>query len=107
MITAVYLAFAVASISMTIAKAGVFLDLRLWIYDRSVWLGELVMCPYCVSHWLAFGAVAVYQPRLVHSGFALLDLFVSAMIIVTLSGILFGILFWAFSQLSEDGGGDE
>jgi hypothetical protein len=85
MTTVAYLALAVAAISMTTAKGAIFRPARLWIHDHNEWLGELVMCPYCLSHWLAFGAVAAYQPRLVHSGFALLDYALTAFVLVTIA----------------------
>lgn len=93
-VTIAYLALPVAAISLTISKADVFLPLRSWIYDRNEWLGELVRCPYCVAHWLSFGAVAIYQPRLVHSSFALLDYFASAMALVAIATIVMGLA-WA------------
>lgn len=94
MSTIAYLALAIAAISITTAKMAIFRPLRLWIHDHNEWLGELVMCPYCTAHWLAFGAVAIYQPRLVHSGLALLDYFVAAMMIVALAAALQGVI-WA------------
>lgn len=95
-----YLALAIAAISMTTAKASIFRPLRLKVEDRNEWLGELVKCPYCTSHWLAFGAEAIYQPRLVHSGVALLDYALSAMAMVALATIFFGLIWAALDQMN-------
>ena len=89
----VVLALAVSALSLTITKAKVTAPVRDWIADRNVWFGDLVSCPYCTSHWLAFGAVAAFQPVLITSGFLLLDLFVSAFVIVALSAMLSGLMF--------------
>lgn len=97
-LTIAYLALAVGAISMTTAKTEIFMPLRWWIYDRNEWLGELVKCPYCTAHWLAFGAEAVYGPRLVRSGFAPLDYLLSAMAIVAISTLVSGVMWRAFLQ---------
>ena len=96
-----YLSLAVAAISMTTSKAEIFRTARIWIDDRSEWLGELVRCPYCTSHWLAFGAVLIYEPALVNSGFHLLDLFLAAMTIVALSTMICGLMFTALLQIAK------
>ncbi len=63
--TVAYLALAISAITITTAKMEIFRALRLWIYDHNEWLGELVKCSYCTSHWLAFAGVAIYtqSPR--------------------------------------------
>lgn len=96
------LSLAVAAISFTTSKAVIFRSLRLWIDDRNEWLGELVACPYCTAHWVAFAAVAIYQPRPVNSGALILDLFVSAMAIVAVASIVVGIIFIALKQLGGE-----
>lgn len=53
--------FVIASVVMgashTIAKERIFEPLRNRLGGRSTWLGYLVSCPYCVSHWIAFVVV--------------------------------------------------
>jgi hypothetical protein len=50
--------FAVAAVvmglSQTIAKERIFASVRDRCGGRESWLGYLVSCPYCVSHWIAF-----------------------------------------------------
>jgi ABC-type phosphate/phosphonate transport system permease subunit len=96
-VTVVVLALAVSAASMTLTKAKLFSPIRDRIDNRSEWFGELVGCPYCMSHWLAFAATAVYQPRIVHSGTELFDYFVTALAIVALAAFSSGLIFRAFS----------
>lgn len=49
--------FAIASIAITISKSNVTEPLRIQVSRLGRWAEELVYCPYCLSHWLAFGAV--------------------------------------------------
>lgn len=62
-VTCLVLAVAVAAASFTIARTKVTAPFRAAVLKRSKWFGALVSCPYCVSHWLAAGAVAIYRPR--------------------------------------------
>ena len=44
----------VMGLSYTIAKEELFRPVRDRCGGRETWLGYLVSCPYCVSHWIAF-----------------------------------------------------
>ncbi len=44
----------VMGLSYTIARERLFAPLRRALGGRETWLGYLVSCPYCVSHWVAF-----------------------------------------------------
>jgi uncharacterized membrane protein len=46
-------------LSHTIARERLFEGLRARLGGRETWLGYLVSCPYCVSHWVAFVLVPV------------------------------------------------
>lgn len=100
-ITVGVLALAVAVVSITATKAKVSKPLRDRIKSRNAWVGELVSCPYCFSHWLALGAVIIYRPVLVSSGFLPLDLVVAAMAMVAASSLAIGLIFLALSYVPE------
>ena len=87
----VWFSFAVAAIACTISRAQVFSFLRFWIKQKSEWLGELINCPYCTSHWLALGFVVIYRPVLFNQ-YWLIDLLVSWFVIVALSAIISGFI---------------
>ena len=56
------LAPAVAVVSMTVTMSKLFSPLRKVAKSGSEWLGELLSCPYCISHWVALAAVLVLVP---------------------------------------------
>lgn len=60
----------------------------------SSWLGDLVGCPYCVSHWLTAAAVLIYRPRLVEL-WCPLDLLVTALAMVAFTAVVVGFIKWA------------
>lgn len=46
---------ATASVSYTLARAGVFAPIRIWIHHFRVQkLSEFIECPYCMAHWVCF-----------------------------------------------------
>jgi hypothetical protein len=47
----------VMGLSHTIARERLFAPLRQRLGGKDTWLGYLVSCPYCVSHWVAFFVV--------------------------------------------------
>lgn len=44
----------VMGLSHTIARERIFAPLRQRLGGKDTWLGYLLSCPYCVSHWVAF-----------------------------------------------------
>jgi hypothetical protein len=86
--TAVVLAAAIAVVASTVSLTKICAPLRVWVARRDgsawTWVGQLIGCPYCLSHWLAFAATAVYRPRLVTLWWPL-DLLVTAFAIVALA----------------------
>jgi len=43
----------VMGLSHTIARERIFQPLRARLGGKETWLGYLISCPYCVSHWIA------------------------------------------------------
>lgn len=60
----ILLTLALSAATYTLTCAKIFDVPRAWVLRKSAFLGALVDCPYCASHWLAALAVAVYRPRL-------------------------------------------
>ena len=94
----VAMAFAVASMSMTLAKSQAFAWARNMVPRNWEWLKELVNCPYCTSHWVAMALVLAYRPVLLQVWFPL-DLAVSAFVVVTLAPPLQWAIFKAFDAM--------
>ncbi len=106
---------AVSTISYTVTSTRVFREPREWLIRKTFkhedgekgLLGEMVSCPYCFSHWVTYLLVALYRPALVSSGIWLLDLLVTAWVIVAGANIvtqlfrMFGKVANEFSRASE------
>jgi Protein of unknown function (DUF1360) len=45
-------------VSLTLTRSRPLRFIRVGIRSLSEWWGELVSCPYCMSHWIAAGLVA-------------------------------------------------
>jgi len=60
----ILLTLALSAATYTLTCAKIFDAPRAWVLRKSAFVGALVDCPYCASHWLAALAVAVYRPRL-------------------------------------------
>ena len=81
---------------MTVTRSAIFAPMREAIEKRSEWFGELFSCQYCFSHWLSFAAVAVFRPLPVTSGNLIVDLIVSAFVLVTLTAWCCGLILRSF-----------
>lgn len=91
------LAFSVSAVSFTIARTKVSEPLRTWVAKKNTWLGNLITCPYCVSHWLSFAAVGIYRPYLVQQ-VQPFDFLVTAMAMVAVSCIVTGLITQAITR---------
>ena len=56
----IFMALAIASISMTITKSNIMKKPRALISKSGSWTRELIHCPYCLCHWLAAGIVCAF-----------------------------------------------
>lgn len=93
-----YLSLATSTITLTITRARVSKPVRNWISKRSPYFGEMINCPFCTSHWVAFILCAIYRPRPFPTRW-LLDWFISSMAIVAISSVLSRIVFEAISKI--------
>jgi hypothetical protein len=53
------LAMVVMGLSHSIARERIGAGLRAFLGGQETWLGYLVSCPYCVSHWIALLLVPI------------------------------------------------
>jgi len=95
------LAVAVGTMSLTLTKGEIFDWLRVWLEDRDDkagwrWLSGLFGCPYCMAHWMALGAMFLYQPLILDTGNRWPDLAVSWLVLVALSSIVSGLILRVF-----------
>jgi hypothetical protein len=93
----IYLSLAADSISFTVSESKLFLPLREWVKKRIPRLGEFLSCGYCLGHWVSFGLVAVYRPKLFESWW-LLDYSLTALVIAWLSGVQWVVMCWLMDK---------
>lgn len=78
----------------TVAKERIFAPLRERLGGKRTWLGYLFSCPYCASHWIAFGVVpltdADYVPVALPPGTAatVASWFLSSILVVVVAAFL-------------------
>jgi hypothetical protein len=95
-----WLSLVTASVAFALCETTVFAGLRDWVKSRSVWLGKLVCCGYCLGHWAAFGLVAIYRPRLFEAWW-LLDYFLTALVIAWLAAFQWAALCWLLEKAGK------
>lgn len=100
--TLFFLSMAVASFSMTLTLSPVFASLRGWIDDKSSFLGDLIHCPYCTSHYVSLLVVIMFGPMVATSGFYAADVIVSAFAMVTASSFFCGVIYYSLSGLNKE-----
>jgi len=93
------LSLAVGTIALTISSSNLFETVRNFVDELSEWLGSLIECSYCLTHWIALAVMLMYRPRLIESGFAWADWTISYFALVALSAAVGGVL---LRLLNED-----
>lgn len=88
----------VMGLSQTIARERIFASLREKLGGKETWLGYLMSCPYCTSHYVAFVLVPLtgtYPIRVVVGGWvgSVLSWFLSS-ILLTVIAAFYRVLFW-------------
>ena len=96
----ILLGLAVGTVSYTITKGSIFGPLRVWVIERSYWLGKLMQCPYCMSHWVAIAAMLAFHPRMI-GGHVVADYIATGFALTGLSALVAGSIFKLF-YVKED-----
>jgi hypothetical protein len=93
----------VMGLAQTVAKERIFAPLRDRLGGKRTWLGYLLSCPYCASHWIAFVIVPVTgayyleaTPRLGRLA-PLATWFLSSMLVVVGAAFL-RVAFWLVDE---------
>ena len=92
----IILAISASSLSITITQTELFSPMRAWISEKNTMIGYLFHCFYCLSHWIIFIGVIIYQPILISSSFIIIDLLVSSFFTIALATYSSGIVFKVF-----------
>jgi len=65
LIEIIVLGIATGAISLVLTKSALFNFMHEWLEKRSPFIGEMLNCPWCTSHWVALFFVIVYRPLLI------------------------------------------
>lgn len=90
----------VMGLSYTVAKEELFRRFRDRCGGRETWLGYLVSCPYCLSHWVAFIIVPLTRTYYVRMGAQIpfvtpiVDWFLSSILVTVVAAFLRVIFFF-------------
>lgn len=84
----IILSLVVSTVSVTITKMKIFTWLRKLAKKVHSKVGELFLCPYCLSHWVTLFFVLIYRPRIIVADFFLLDYIVTGFLIVAIANII-------------------
>ena len=82
-----FAAMIVADISFVVSDSKLFKPFREWLKPRFEWLYSLVSCGFCMGHWVSFVITPIVAPCIFSTGFALLDCFLTSLLVAWLSGI--------------------
>jgi hypothetical protein len=91
----IIISMCVSTISITLTKGRPFSFLRNWAFKRSEWLGSLLSCTYCMSHWAAIVIVIlvyIYNPIVFITNILFIDAIITIFAIVSISTIITGII---------------
>jgi hypothetical protein len=98
----ILIGIATGAISLFISKSALLNSFHKWLEARSLFLENMLSCPWCTSHWVGAFFLLVYQPRLIGSGNLLLtpiDWLVTLMVVVTIAAITAGIIYGAYRPI--------
>lgn len=87
----VLLSLVTAAVAFTLCETTLFAGLRAWVKGRSLCLGKLACCGYCLGQCVAFLLVGIYRPRL-FQGWWVLDYFLTALAIAWLAAFQWAAL---------------
>lgn len=93
-----FLSLVTASLTVTLSRGKIFDVPRDWVARKSDFLGRLLSCPYCLSHWVAFAIVGVYRPQAL-SAQPVVNFFAVSFAVVTLAALLIGAVFASFQHI--------
>jgi len=95
------LGFACGFVSYTVTRGTIFDGIRDFFFLRIQWFNffgpmfrfihELLSCPYCFSHWVAFFMVYMWRPILTNCGIYALDFGISVFLIVGISSLSWAV----------------
>ena len=94
---ALLLSITVASISFLLSHALILERQRSWIRKKSVLLGSLIDCSYCIGHWIA-AVLLVIMPVKLFDTWHPLDYLLTWLVISWLAGVMSMLTSWVWGD---------
>ena len=92
----------VASISFTITSSGIFKPVREWVSTWHQKIDDLIHCPYCLGHWVAFGTLVIIDDLPVHySEYWFINFLLSAFAIVGVASLMHYVMLRAYEPVAK------
>jgi len=60
LINLIIISLAVSSFSYTISQSNLFQPIRFFFLQKFNFIGKLISCTYCLSHWISFLFTSIY-----------------------------------------------
>ena len=98
MLEVFYLSSAVASLAFLVSEAEILKKPRMWVKNRLPRIGKIVSCGFCAAHWLAFGLVLIYTPRLFESWW-IFDYTLTILVIAWFGSFQWAVLCWIMDKI--------
>ena len=98
MIDVLIIGIATGAISLLLTKSAVFNFLHDWLEKHIPFVGKILDCTWCTSHWVALFFVLIYRPRLLYV-FAPVDYLVSIMVLVAIASVIARMIYSAYKPL--------
>ena len=98
MIDVLIIGIATGAISLLLTKSAVFNFLHDWLEKHIPFVGKILDCTWCTSHWVALFFVLIYRPRLLNV-FAPVDYLVSIFVLVFIGSLVARTIYSAYKPL--------
>ena len=98
MIEMLILGIATGAISLLLTKSEALNFMHEWLEKHIPFLGKMLNCPWCTSHWVALFFVIIYRPRLFNV-FAPVDYLVSIFVLVFIGSVVARTIYSAYKPL--------
>jgi hypothetical protein len=97
----IVLGIASGAVSMVVSRSTIFNSFHNWLEKRSVYLEDLLSCPWCLSHWVALVFTIIYRPLVITSWLIPVDYFVTVMVMTVIAAITARIIYSAYKPIFE------
>jgi len=111
----IILGVATGAISLVLTKSKMFEKAHEWLEARNTFIGEMLNCPWCTSHWVALFFTLIYRPLLLDWGWrpewmyeswlnyvlTPVDYLVTVMVMVTVASVAARVIWSSYKPMFE------